>query len=353
MQLEVLQPRDRGAARRRHHDDDRLGRRHDRQGLRHDAPADRRRDPASLGGRVTGRGAHGRRVGPAVPQPRQPRRLLHRRRPDRDEGPDVRERFDVLGDDSGNVYATPVYVENGPGGKGTFYVATEDANVFAIDETTGSVTWQKNVGKAANQTGAGCGNIGPIGITGTPAVDLATRLLVFDAASADGNGNIATHTIYGMSIDDGPIKWQVDVSKLTDGMGLSFSPQPQNERSAVLILNGVAYVPFGGHYGDCGSYHGWVVGVPLSGTGATAWATQVGGAGIWGVGGAASDGTSIFVTTGNGFDSSMTWAGSEGLFRLTPGLTFSGSTMDYFVPYNWYSLDQGDVDFERLRAARD
>ncbi len=245
---------------------------------------------------------------------------------------------------SGNVYASPVYVENGPGGKGTFYVATEDATVFALDETTGQVTWQKNVGMSASNTGAGCGNIGPIGITGTPAIDLATRLLVFDAASADSSGNIATHTVYGMSIDDGSVKWQVDVSTLTDGMGLTFSPQPQNERGAILIVNGVAYVPFGGHYGDCGDYHGWVVAVPLSGTGATAWATQVGGAGIWGVSGAASDGQNVFVTTGNGQDQSMTWAGSEGLFRLSPTVSFSGNTMDYFVPYDWYSLDQGDVD---------
>jgi len=247
---------------------------------------------------------------------------------------------------SGNVYASPLFVENGVGGKGTFYVATESNNVYALDEATGSVQWTTGpmtLGKAAQNTGAGCGNIGPIGVTGTPAIDLGSRLIVFDAAKADGSNNIATHTVWALSIDDGSVKWSVDVSTLSAN-GVTFSPQPQNERGAVLIVGGIAYVVFGGHYGDCGDYHGWVVGVPLSGTGAKAWATQVKGAGIWGPGGAASDGQSIYVTTGNGFDSSATWAESEGVFRLDPGPSYAGTAADYFAPSNWMSLDNGDVD---------
>jgi hypothetical protein len=247
---------------------------------------------------------------------------------------------------SGNVYASPLYVENGAGGKGTLYIATESNNVYALDEATGAATWTtgpSTLGAAAQNTGAGCGNIGPIGVTGTPAIDLATRLIVFDSTKADGSGGIATHTIWALSIDDGSVKWSVDVSKLSAN-GVTFSPQPQNERSAVLIVGGTAYVVFGGHYGDCGDYHGWVVGVPLTGNGAKAWATQVKGAGIWGPGGAASDGQSIYVTTGNGFNSSATWAESEGVFRLDPGPSYAGTAADYFAPSNWMSLDQGDTD---------
>ena len=247
-----------------------------------------------------------------------------------------------------NVYASPLYVENGVGGKGTFYVATEGNDVYALDETTGKLVWSKpaNFGMPANQSGAGCGNISPIGISGTPAIDLATRLIVFSAASADSNGNIATHTIYGVSIDDGSTKWSVDVSTLKDSNGVQFNPQPQNQRSAVLIVNGIAYVPYGGHAGDCGNYHGWVVGVPLNGKGARAWATQVAAAGIWAAGGAASDGQSIFVATGNGFDQNATWAQSEGVFRFDPGPSFTGQTADYFAPNNWQDLDNGDVDID-------
>jgi outer membrane protein assembly factor BamB len=250
----------------------------------------------------------------------------------------------IGGKPGGNVYASPLYVESGVAGKGTFYVVTENANVFALDESTGTVVWSKNVATPAQNSGAGCGNVSPIGITGTPAIDLGTRLMVFDSVSADGQGNVATHTIYGLSLDDGSTKWSVDVSTLSY-MGTQFSPQPQQQRGAVLLLNGVAYVVYGGLWGDCGSYYGWVVGVPLSGMGAKAWATKVNGAGIWGVGGAASDGQSIYVTTGNGIrGSAVTWAESEGLFRLDPGPSFTGQTADYFAPYDWASLDAQDLD---------
>jgi hypothetical protein len=246
---------------------------------------------------------------------------------------------------TGNVYASPLYVKDGPGGKGAVYIATESDDVYALDETTGAATWHVHVATAPSQTGAGCGNISPIGITGTPAIDPSTRLIVFSAASADGSGNIATHTIHALSIDDGSEKWKLDVTTLKDPTGLAFNPQPQNQRSAVLIVGGTAYVAYGGHYGDCGDYHGWVVGVPLAGpTGAHAWATKVKGAGIWGPGGPSSDGQSIYVTTGNGFASAATWAESEGLFRLDPGPSFTGNTADYFAPANWQSLDDGDVD---------
>ena len=250
-----------------------------------------------------------------------------------------------VGTISGNVYASPLYVQSGPKGKGALYIATESDNVYALDESTGAVDWMVPIGTAATNTGAGCGNIGPIGITGTPAIDLATRLIVFSAATADGNKNIATHTIHALSIDDGSEAWSVDVSTLTDPTGLVFNPQPQNQRSAVLIVGGIAYVAFGGHFGDCGDYHGWVVGVPLSGNGARAWATQVGGAGIWGPGGPASDGQSIYVTTGNGIGGSNTsWQESEGLFRLDPGPSFTQQSADYFAPHNWDNLDGSDLD---------
>jgi hypothetical protein len=256
-----------------------------------------------------------------------------------------------------NVYASPLYVENGIGGRGAFYVATEGNNLYALDESTGRSLWPGpvNFGTPAKQTGigAGCGNISPLGITGTPAIDLSTRLIVFDAVSADANMNIGTHTIYGVSIDDGRTQWSVDVSTLKDPTGVSFSPQLQNQRAAVLIVGGTAYVAFGGHMGDCGEYHGWLVGVPLSGKGAKAWATGGTGAGIWGVGGPASDGQSIFVTTGNDNASILSppqsepmspWPRSEGILRFDPGPTFSGQTADYFTPHNWWTMDQGDVD---------
>ena len=52
----------------------------------------------------------------------------------------------------------------------------------------------------------------------------------------------------------------------------TFVASNQNQRSAVLIVGGIAYVAYGGFIGDCESpnpYHGWVIGVPVAtGTGA-------------------------------------------------------------------------------------
>ena len=45
----------------------------------------------------------------------------------------------------GNVYAQPLYIENGPGGKAMIIVATESNNVYALDAgmaaLSGNATW--------------------------------------------------------------------------------------------------------------------------------------------------------------------------------------------------------------------
>ncbi len=259
---------------------------------------------------------------------------------------DVDTTFD--GTVSGDVYASPLYVESGVHGAGTFFVVTENDMVYALDEQTGAVDWQTDLGPPATQTGT-CGNIRPIGITGTPAIDLTTRLMVLDGVvgGLDG-GFLSTHKIYALSIDTGAVAWSLDVSTQSFG-SLPFTPNLQQQRGGVLILNGTAYVAYGGNDGDCDAYHGWVVGVPLSGVGAEAWATTAQGAGIWGAGGPSSDGQSIFVTTGNGHNDMTSWGESEGLFRLGPGPTYNGSnldasTKDYFSPYTWEYLDVEDLD---------
>ena len=79
----------------------------------------------------------------------------------------------------GNVYAQPLYIEGGPSGP-MIIAVTETNRVYALNATTGTVIWQRNLGPAVT-SGLPCGNINPLGITGTPVVDLASRSLFLDA----------------------------------------------------------------------------------------------------------------------------------------------------------------------------
>jgi hypothetical protein len=244
---------------------------------------------------------------------------------------------------SGNVYAQPLYIENGPGGAPMVIVVTESNSVYALDAITGRVIWQRHVG-APVTSGLPCGNISPLGITGTPVVDLASRSLFFDAMI---DGPTKRHFIFSLNVDTGATNpgWPVSVNAMATYNGMTFTSSIQNQRAALGLVNGVVYVPYSGHFGDCGTFHGWVVGVPINNPASvTAWATTAIGGGIWGHGGVASDGTNMFVITGNTFDTGGIWGGGEAIIRLQTGPVFSGSPTDYWAPTNWLSLDNGDTD---------
>ena len=99
---------------------------------------------------------------------------------------------------SGNVYAQPLYIEGGPSGP-MIIAVTESNNVYALNATTGTVIWQRNLGPPVT-SGLPCGNINPLGITGTPVVDLASRSLFFDAMI---DGVTKKHFIYSLNVDTG------------------------------------------------------------------------------------------------------------------------------------------------------
>ena len=83
----------------------------------------------------------------------------------------------------GNVYAQPLYIDDGPGGRPTIIAATESNNVYALDAVDSSVIWQRNVGTPVPLANLPCGNIDPNGITGTPVIDLGSRSLFFERAN--------------------------------------------------------------------------------------------------------------------------------------------------------------------------
>jgi hypothetical protein len=243
---------------------------------------------------------------------------------------------------SGNVFASPLYVDGNPG---VFVIATENNQVSVLNETTGRPVWQRTYGQSAGRTGAGCGNITPLGITGTPVIDQAKRTIYFDTAIGTTT-TITDHLIHAVSLDDGSERagWPVSTKAVSNG-GERFNPVLHNQRSALLLVNGILYVAYSGHLGDCGQYRGWLFGVDTNApqnirtfkTGGTR------GGGIWATGGPASDGTSIYVTTGNTFGAT-TWSGGEAVIRMQAGPVFSGQTRDFFTPTNWSALDASDLD---------
>src|SRR5205807_1506297 len=62
----------------------------------------------------------------------------------------------------GAVYAEPLVVA------GHVLVATENDTLYALDARTGQVQWRLSVGSPVPLSALPCGNIDPLGITGTP-----------------------------------------------------------------------------------------------------------------------------------------------------------------------------------------
>src|SRR5262249_48709441 len=112
--------------------------------------------------------------------------------------------LDFNGAITGNGYAQPLYIEGGPNGP-VIIAVTESNNVCALNATTGTVIWQRNVGTPVPLSSLGCGNIDPVGITSTPVVDLASRALFIDAFTTPDGGTTKKHLIFSLNVDTGAI----------------------------------------------------------------------------------------------------------------------------------------------------
>jgi hypothetical protein len=212
-----------------------------------------------------------------------------------------------------------------------------------LDAVTGAQIWSRSLGNPVPRSALGCGNISPLGITGTPVIDEANGAIYLNAAIADGSG--PHHRIFALSLNDGMTLpgWPIDVAETLRGAQL-FNSRDQNQRGALTIVDGTLYVPFGGHFGDCGDYHGWVVGVSLQDPRKLiSWSTRARGGGIWAPAGISAVGHSLFVATGNTFGASN-WSDGEAVFRLSPDLRRSNDAHDYFAPRDWHALDERDLD---------
>jgi len=244
----------------------------------------------------------------------------------------------------GHVYAQPLYWRAPGSSSGILVVATEDNVMHAIDAVSGGEVWKRSLGQPVPRSALSCGNISPLGVTGTPVIDASSETLYLDAAVEASAG--PRHLVFALSLKDGSLLpgWPVDVM---DGLATAkqnFVARDQNQRGALALLAGTLYVPFGGHFGDCGQYHGIVAGIPVSDPHTIrSWATRARGGGIWAPGGISTDGKSLFVATGNTIGA-RTFGDGEAVVRLAPDLHRSDDKRDFFAPADWQALDARDAD---------
>jgi outer membrane protein assembly factor BamB len=226
----------------------------------------------------------------------------------------------------GAVYASPIIVN------GTVIVATENDTVYALD-LGGRTIWQQHLGSPSPAEERQCGNISPLGITGTPIYDSATGL-VYAVAELSG---VVRHELVGLDLRSGHVAF----TRSVDFPGVS--ARDMQQRGALSIAHGKVWVSYGAQAGDCGDYKGRVVGVPLSGRGEAVYyspPTQRGG-GIWNANGPTigPDGD-LFVVSANG----AAFPG-DAYDHTNSVLRINGDAelIDSFAPTDWAQNNQGDV----------
>jgi len=139
---------------------------------------------------------------------------------------------------AGHLYAQPLYWRPPGSAAGQLLVTTEDNNVYAIDAGSGREIWRRQLGKPVPLSSLGCGNIDPLGVTGTPVIDEATQVIYLGAMLADAAG--PHHRVFALSLKDGsPLPgWPIDIAEALAARGQHFNTRDQNQRGALAILDG-------------------------------------------------------------------------------------------------------------------
>jgi outer membrane protein assembly factor BamB len=227
----------------------------------------------------------------------------------------------------GAVYGQPIVVGS------TVIAATENNTVYGLDFTTGRPVWQRHLGTPAPLSSLPCGNIDPLGITGTPAYDSATGSVFVVEETTGGS-----HDLFALDPATGAVRFSRNLDVTTrDRMA-------EQERGALAVANGRVYVPFGGLFGDCGNYVGYVASLATTGKGAITHyeVPTAREAGIWAASGPAiSERGDVYVSVGNGASSSGPYDGSDSVLRLSPDLS---QRLDFFAPTDWVAQNATDAD---------
>jgi len=228
----------------------------------------------------------------------------------------------------GAVYASPVVAES------TVVVATEHNSLYGFSRS-GVLRWAHHDLRPVPLKSLPCGNIDPLGITGTPAYDAASHLVY--AVVTTPYGSSIRHQLIGVDVRNG---------RLVSRRGIDVpgqDPRYENQRGALGLYRGRVLVTFGGHAGDCGPYHGYLLEVPTNGAAVQTFRTGADTeAGMWQASGPtiAPDG-SVLVVSGNGSRTSGAWDGGNAVHKLS---SLNATRASYFTPADWAQGNRDDAD---------
>lgn len=231
----------------------------------------------------------------------------------------------------GAIYASPLVLRDARGP--LVIAATENNSLYAL-RADGSVLWQRHIGTPVDGGSLPCGNIDPSGITGTPAYDPSSGF-VFAVAFLTGHH----HELVAIDARTGAVAW----TKPIDPPGSH--PEVEQQRSALLVSGGRVWVAYGGLFGDCGPYHGYLVGVATNGQGNPLIyrVPSARAAGIWTPAGpaAGADGH-IYVSVGNGeqTDPKAKYDMSDSVIEFDQNL----NVVSFFAPSTWAQENARDLD---------
>ncbi|HET8536790.1 MAG TPA: PQQ-binding-like beta-propeller repeat protein [Solirubrobacteraceae bacterium] len=217
----------------------------------------------------------------------------------------------------GEVYAQPLIAG------GRIYVATENNSVYAFT-TSGRQLWRRHLGAPVPGGDLPCGNIDPSGITGTPVISRGRLFAVAFLRSGH------RHVLFGLRLSSGRVAVRARVDPANRLV--------EQQRGALLVAHGRLYVPYGGLFGDCGPYRGFVISTTTSGGHRITYRNPATEAGIWAPAGISAQAGTLLVGTGNGGAGAFGYQNS--VIRLSPGLRRLG----YWAPRDWRALSDGDVD---------
>jgi hypothetical protein len=272
----------------------------------------------------------------------------------------------------GQVAAQLLYVPNvnisGVGTVNVLYVVTENDSVYAFNADTpgsGNALWQVSFLNTSNGVNAepiasqGCPGVTgytEVGITGTPVIDPNTNTIYMVAKTQEQSGSTYNYVfrLHALDITTGAEKFGgptvITASVISNGKTIALNPQVDQQRPALLEMNGSIFIAFGSNGCDKGA-HGWLLAYSAStltqqGVFVTSTATT-GEASLWmsGIGPAADASNNLYLVTANGtFDINT---GGSDWGDTVMQMTFNGSSFtvtDSFTPFNQGTMAQQDLD---------